>query len=342
MARPIPCDSEQLDRYLSELYRIFQSAGCKHEAHTRSKPVLEDIAADRDFLTRVMQLYISTPGVFNRKNYPVVGIDIELNAHFHLVANCWIPLPGRPMNISSKSIHHHGNMLLTTLNIFGPGYEHWLFTKPQPLDPQRELYDLRVTVRERHGLHNIAFVDAWEPHLPVYPGSLTITLCLWSNQHPTTWKDRVKRIPLLKQREASLRHWAERMGFAAQLDLKVVKYFDFYPTEEGFKGMRERMEFTLGPNEDHLHSVFHALQGSGNEALAPLIDRQLEAGIRFQNPALVKSLVRDLQHGTPIEGRLSDCHLDIPYATFTTEAIERAMTALEARSAVGAGAPDGG
>ncbi|MBI3321241.1 MAG: hypothetical protein HYZ91_03120 [Candidatus Omnitrophica bacterium] len=290
--------------------------------------MLEDIAADRGFITHVLQHYLSTPGVLNQQNYPVVGIDIELNAYFHLLANCWIPLPGGETNISSKTIHHHGNMLLTTLNLFGPGYEHWLFTRPQALDAERELYAMSVVERERHALHNIAFVDAWKPHLPIYPGSLTITLCLWSNQHPTTWKDRIKRIPFLKHRETALRRWAEQMGFSAQLDLKIVRDFDFYPTDEGFKGMRDRIEFSRGPNEDHLHSVFHAIQGTGNEALAPVIERQLDGGAPLEHPALIKRLVRDLRQGRPIEGRLSACHLQMPHATFTTQAIERAIAGL--------------
>lgn len=320
-----------LDRYLDALYRVFRAAACKHEAHQRSRRILEDVAADRQFITRVLRHYLLTPGVLNQRNYPVVGIDIELNAYFHLVANCWIPLPGKETNISSKAIHHHGNMLLTTLNVFGPGYEHWLFTKPELLDADRELYAMTVVERERHGLHNIAFVDAWEPHLPVYPGRLTITLCLWSHQHPTTWKDRIKRIPFLKQREATLRRWAEQMGFSAQLNLNVVRYFDYYPLEEGFKGMRDRMEFARGPNEDHLHSVFHTIQGTGNEALVPLVERQLEGGAPLENPSLIKRLVQDVRDGRPIEGRLSGCHLNQPHATFTTEAIEQAIAGLGPR-----------
>ena len=322
---------DHLSRYLNELTRIFKHAGCKHEAHRRSHRVLEDIAADGAFLTRVLRQYLLRPEAFNARNYPVVGIDIELNADYHLVANCWIPLPGRQTNISSKAIHHHGHMLLTTLSLFGPGYEHWLFTEPEVIDPERELYAMELVARERHELHNIAFVDAWKAHLPVYPERLSITLCLWSNQMPTTWKDQVKRVPLFKQREEALRRWAIKTGLANSLDLKLVNYFDFYPTADGFRGMRERQEYVRGPNEDHLRSVFHTIQNTGNEELAPLIERRVSAG-GVTNPQLVHELLQQLLSGRPIEGRLSDCHLNVPHATFTTQEIERSLEALKGRS----------
>ncbi len=68
-----------------------------------------------------------------------------------------------------------------------------------------------------------------------------------------TWKDRVKRIPMLQKNSAALRELAARVGLTRQLDLKVVEYFDFYPTGEGFRGIKERDEFERGPNADYLH-----------------------------------------------------------------------------------------
>lgn len=324
--------ARRLQRYRRELTRVFQTASSKQEAHARSRPILEDIASDRAFFTQVLRQYLSTPGVLNANNYPTVGMNIALTPDYHLLINCWIPLPDGQTNISSKAVHHHGEMLLTTMTLFGPGYDHWLFTQPTELDAQRELYTMDLVERKRHALHEIAFVDAWKAHLPVYPERLSITLCLWSSQHPTTWRDRVKRIPLLKQHERWLREWAKQMGFARSLDLKVIRYFDFYPTPEGFKGMRDRIEFPLGPNEDHLCSVFHTLQETQNDALVPLIEGQLEAGTPFTNAPLIQRLAQQLHSGHRIEGRVSACHLGIPHTWFTTEALEQTLMALRARS----------
>lgn len=97
----------RIEGYLKALTQVFKTADCKHEAHQRSQPILEDISTDRDFMTAILWQYLSIPSVLNTTNYPTVEINIELNADYHLLANCWIPLPGRQTNISSKTIHHH-------------------------------------------------------------------------------------------------------------------------------------------------------------------------------------------------------------------------------------------
>jgi hypothetical protein len=200
-----------------------------------------------------------------------------------------------------------------------------------------------VVERKRHAVHNLAFVDAWTPHLPVYPERLSVTLCLWSSQHPTGWKDYLKRVAVLKRNEAALRRLAARVGLAKPLDLKIVSYFDYYPTAEGFRGMRQRIEFARGPNEDHLHSVFHVLQATGNDDLVPVIEQQLGAGrAPLANPALIRRLAEDLRRGRRIEGRLSACHLYLPHATFTTGQIEQALAGLRAGGRPAAGGLDGG
>ena len=319
-------------RYVGELTRIFKTASSKHQAHERSQRVLQDISTDHLFITAVLQNYLSRPEVLNSKNYPVVSMDVELNSFYHLVTNCWIPLPKQETDVSTKAIHHHGTMLLSTATIFGPGYEHWLFTQPEEVDSAHELYAMEVTERKLHALHDVAFVDAFEPHLPLFPGGLTVTLALWSSRNPTTWRDRLKRVSLLKKNEARLRRLAVRTGLARGLDLKIVQYFDFYPAQDGFKGMKERVEFGLGPNEDYLQSLFHVIQGTENDRLAPVVEQHLDTGgVVLTNRQKVKELLKDLRQGRSIEGKLSDCHLNVPHATFKSQEIERVVTVLRAK-----------
>src|SRR5262249_10412025 len=110
------------------------------------------------------------------------------------------------------------------------------------------------------------------------------------------------------------------------LDLKVVEYFDFFPSDSGFLGMKDREEFPRGPNEDYLRSLFYIIQATGNEALAPGIRRRLEQS-PTSNREVVIGLVEDLERGRLIEGRLSPGHYGVPYANFRAEAIERALAA---------------
>lgn len=320
----------QASRTVAELTRIFKESRSKRQAHERSRPVLEEITTNPAFITEVLRKGLSNPTVLNSKNYPVVSFNVELNPYYHLVANCWIPLPGGETDVSTKAIHHHGTMLLTTATAFGPGYEHWLFSQPKELDPDRELYEMEVTDRKIHARHDLAFVDAFEPHLPLYPSGLTVTFALWSSQDPISWKDQIKRIPILKRHEAVLKRLAASAGLVKQFGLKLVRLFDFYPTEVGFKGMRDRIEFPLGPNEDYLQSLFCVLQQTGNDRLGPLIQQHLDSGeVAFKNPQKIAELLRDLSQGRAIEGQLSLVHLEVPHATFRSQEIERTVTHLK-------------
>ncbi len=89
----------------------------------------------------------------------MVSIPVGLNPFFHLVAHCWIPLPGRETHISTKAIHHHGDLLLSSVTIFGPGYEHWMFTLPEPIDALQGLYTMELIEAAAHPQDHVAFVD---------------------------------------------------------------------------------------------------------------------------------------------------------------------------------------
>jgi hypothetical protein len=171
----------------------------------------------------------------------------------------------------------------------------------------------------------VAFVDAWTAHTPLYPSSLSITLALWTSQRPVTWRDHAKRLRILRGREGQLRRLALRLGLRKRLDLKVVESFDFFPTDRGFQVMRERQEFALGPNEDHVCSVMHVVQQTGNDRLARTIRRAVDHGKATRAQATVERLLRDLERGTPIEGRLSPTHYGIPHANFTRDDMRRAL-----------------
>lgn len=313
----------------AELVAVFKAARTKHEANDRARPVLEQLSRDPSFLAAVLERYLETPGALDKKNYPVVGINIALNPYFGLVANCWIPLPGRETHIATKAIHHHGDMLLSTATIFGPGYEHWMFSMPEPVAPGSDTYRMKLLEAAPHRLHHVSFVDAWVAHTPLYPKSLSVTLALWSSRHPVTWRDRAKRIPLFKGRETQLRNVAVRLGLKKKLDLKVVESFDFFPEERGFRVMRERKEFELGPTEDHCCSVFHVIQETGNERLAATVRRAIDQGKVTAGRPAVAQLLAKLEKGTPIEGKLSQGHYGLPYANFTRQDIERALDAVK-------------
>jgi hypothetical protein len=320
-----------LDDVVVDVTNVFRRSADKHEAHREVAPILKQVSHDPRFFSEALQKNLEDPAFLEARNYPTVGLTIASNAYCEMLVNCWIPLPGRETDISTKTIHHHGRILLTTVTLFGPGYEHWLFTPPQPLDRTRDVFTMELVEAAPHPAHHVSFVDAFVPHLPIYPPSLSVTFCVFSSQDPVTWKDHVKRIGVLKRHEEKLRHLAVALGVAGRLDLKVIEYHDYYPTPDGFQGMRERKEYERGPNEDHLQSLFHVLQETGNQALAKVIERQIASGRRFTNHALIEKLLADLHRDVPIEGRLSACHLDVPHSTFRKADVERTLNVLRAR-----------
>jgi hypothetical protein len=321
--------SSAISGYVSRLRELFRSSSSKHEAHARSREVVAEIARDPRFLAEALERHVGQAANLNRCHYPVLALEVESNPDFDIVFNCWIPLPDRATDISTKAIHHHGPMLLTTGTVFGPGYEHWMLRRPEPIDPTRDLFRMDLIDHGQHGLHQVAFVDAYTAHVPIYPESLTITVCLWSNSAPTTWRDRLKRVPVLQRHSSMLRRLATRARLAKQLDLKVDDYKDYRPGAQGFVGMKDREEFPHTSNEDYLYSLFSIIQETGNSHLASVIERHLDRGARLENASLIRRLVQDLKSGTPIHARLSPEHYGVPHANFSTTDIERALAAQD-------------
>jgi hypothetical protein len=318
----------------TELVRTFRREPDKHAAHRLATPILEQVSRDPAFLTGALEAHIATPGALDVGNYPVVSLKAASNPYFEIAINCWIPLPTADTHVTTKAIHHHGTLLLSTATIFGAGYEHLLFERPVLVDAAQELFALRLLERAPHPQHHVAFVDAWLPHVPMYPSELTITAALWSSSAPTTWKDFVKRIPALKKNEKRLRAAARRLGLTKQLDVKVIDYFDYFPVGNGFRGMKDREEFRLGPNAEHLKSLFHVVQRTGNAQLLPLLREGFERALPATRAA-AQPLLDDLAHERPIWGHLSEGHFNIPFANFTKTEIEHALRALPAETTHG-------
>lgn len=314
-----------VNKYINQLKNVFANARDKHEANYKSKQILAEMSGDDQFFTEVLQRHIKNPNSFNTAHYPVVSLPIDSNPYFTLVANCWIPLPDRSTQVSTKAIHHHGDMLLTTATAFGTGYEHWTFETPQVVDAGQEIYSLKVLEQAAHPLHHVSFVDAYIAHLPLYPPDLTITYALWSSRFPTTWKDYVKRMQMFQDNSQRLRTLIAKFGLAKQMELKIVDYFDFYPSPDGFKGIKDREEFERGPNEDYLESLFHIIQETGNDHLAINIQDKLNSSDKIDNRAAVEKLLNNLKKGEKIDGRLSSTHYNVPKANFTKEDIINAL-----------------
>jgi hypothetical protein len=306
--------------HINQLTRIFAGSRDRREAHARAAPVLAAMSHDADFFSSCLERWVSQPGVLNTRHYPVLAVPIARTRDFELVANCWIPLPGGNTNMSTKSIHHHGHMLLTTVTNFGPGYEHWLFSPPRQVD--EEHFTTTLLDRAPHVPHKPAFVDARVAHVPFYPRTLSITLALWSHENAATWLDALKQWQMIQRHKDTMISAARAVGLASRLNINIVEYFDFFPSDGRLKVIKDRVEFQRGPNANFLHSMFHVLQQTQNQRLGRVISRQLERDSNIENRPLIERLVQRLERDEPIEGRLSEGHYGLTLANFTREAVE--------------------
>src|SRR5690348_14129183 len=108
-----------IHRYRTELARLFQSTRTRHDAHEQSRGVMAEMAADPTFVTDFLRAALAKPTTFNSNSAPIIGFPIEINPDYSLIANCWLPLPNRATDLSTKAIHHHGLLLITSTTAFG-------------------------------------------------------------------------------------------------------------------------------------------------------------------------------------------------------------------------------
>jgi hypothetical protein len=317
-----------LSKYTDALMREFTATHDKYEAQRKSAPILEEICQKPAFITEAIRHHISRPGALDRLHYPVLSFDLGLNPYFGLIINVWVPLPNGDTQLSTKAIHHHGDMLLSSGALFGPGYAHWTFTEPELMDESKNLYRMKLLGNAIHTQGEVVFVGDHVPHCPFFPSSLSLTLALWSSRHPSTWKDTVKRMPPFKGREKFFRKIAIKLGMAKALELKVVRDFDFYPEGEGFHSIPEREEFTLGPNVNYLQSFFHTVQGTGNDLLVPELQSLLDKGW-VKDRETYQRFLSDLKSGRAIPAKLSDTHTNVHGFNFTSKDVESALVSCK-------------
>jgi len=108
-----------------------------------------------------------------------------------------------------------------------------------------------------------------------------------------------------------------------------MEYFDYFPAENGLKGMRERLQFQRGPNADYLHTLFHVIQATGNARLGEILRDRLTNDPDVENRPLILRLLDDLGAGRPIPFRFSaGLHDPVKHMNFAAADIERCLAQI--------------
>jgi hypothetical protein len=294
--------------HVAALKRAFTGAD-RHAAHRLAAPALAAMARDRGVLHAVARNGLRDPAFLQKtRSHALVTLDIEENPDFTLVANCFLPLPDRAPDISSECIHHHGNLLLTTVAAFGDGYESLVFKRGFATDERTGETRMQVEKVYTNELYNVEFIDARTPHVVFFPRRLAITYALWSADRRIPFA-RLRRSPILQRVKRPVIAVIKAIGASRAMAVNVVEDLDFSVEGNRIYALHERLYgYANGTNANFVQNVFHILQQIGFDD-RPFLE-QLRARCADTAPDAVR-WIDALLAGQPIADVFEPGHLNI-------------------------------
>lgn len=231
-----------------ELDRCFARRDLR-AAHLDARYLLSRLAATDAALHEIFTKCLLAPGFLESKRInPVVALPIFETAAYTLVANVWIPRPDGRTDLSHQSIHHHGNLLLTSVSAFGPGYESVIYGKMNGSSfPGME----QVFQHERG---NLEFVDVRTPHIVFYPARLSVTYALWSREQSSFGRSVTRSAPL-RALKPSLKWLSRRLGLKNLLSSNPETNLDFYVEGGKILPVGNRVMYEPGSNQNFIEAI---------------------------------------------------------------------------------------
>ena len=300
---------KQLEDHISELKKIFSENQDRYKAHELSRPILLELASDQRYFRQIIEKNLGFPEFGNQKRItPVVALDIEVNDMFSFLAHCWLPQPDRDTEMSNQSIHHHGDLLLTSVASLGPGYDSILFKKGFSFDKESLLASMEIEKVYKNPYMNIEFIDVNTPHIVFYPDSLSVTYALWSNYKPKT-NEKFRKFGFLQKNRRKIRKLMDMLNLSKAFDLNSYHYVDFFPSEGKVYVMKDRIRYPLGSADSFAHGFFAILDQVGYDNF-DLLEEMLVKH-KNENSALYEKLIAKLRNGEKIEDHYEESHLNI-------------------------------
>jgi hypothetical protein len=322
----------RLDDYVRALERIFRLHDDGREAHQRSRGVLADLASDAAAIREGLARHLLRQERLLMPSHPALLLQLEKNERFILSLNCFFPHPERRPDVTWNGVHHHLDIVLTSVTCFGPGYEHLAFSVPVRERPDSAMFRLGLVDRRRHPLGHTLVLDAWRPHAVLFPPTMTVTVALWSPVRASPL-DRLKRLRLFHGQERRLRELAARLGLTRALRLRLPTFVDFVPTPLGFAGLPVTAPVEPGPSADFVRALLHVVQRLGHQSLARDVERVGLSRTDVLDEAS-NGLVREFCRGAEIEHRYSGrSHTHVPRFNFSVADIELALHACARKPA---------
>ena len=298
------------NKYIKEIIFVFSKHNNnRYECHKLAAEILKRAAADTFFLFEVIRHNLSDPEFLKKKrHYSTLALPIITTPDFNMVINIFPPLPDRRTDISFQSIHQHGNLLLTTAAVFGPGYESIVYKKNYTIDPATFITKMEKEKIYTFKSGKVEFIDAFTPHVVFYPESISATLALWSNKTKTN-SERFKKSSVLQNFKKPIKKILKIIGLSKSLNINEVTFFDFYPDKGKLYALKERLEYNfLGGNENFIQNIFHFIQKAGFDDANFLKELKKRDFITPFTRTIIDALVA----GEPIQDEFVKEHLNIP------------------------------
>ena len=143
------------NKHISEIIKIFQDNDDLYTAHKLCKEVMKKIIDDKDCLHKIIEHNLLQPDFLKRKrHYPTLSLNVYKNKLINIVINIYPELPpGSTKDVSYHSIHHHGNLLLSTIALSGPGYSSIVFGKNFFVPDKDKSYKMETHENKKQANH---------------------------------------------------------------------------------------------------------------------------------------------------------------------------------------------
>lgn len=297
--------------YIEKIANIFKTIHDRYAAHKAIQPIMAEMVNHREVLYDIMRKNLSDDTFIHKvRHYPTLSMHIYKDENIDMNAHIFMPLPDGNTDITFQSIHHHGNLLLTTGAAFGIGYESILFKKNFILDTQTQIAQMEIEKIYQFEQGNVEFVDAFQPHVVFFPKDVSVTYVVWSNKTvESTAKQSLKQNALLRKFKKPLKKILHTLGLSKKVGLNVVENYDFYPEGKFIKSLKHRIEFEHGDNQNFLTNFFHVMQKTGFQDTSFL--QQLAE--KHSQHTVLQSLIQDYIAQKAIPAPFYEAHRNVKY-----------------------------
>ena len=311
---------KSLEEQVKKITSFFEKNNDLYKAHALAAPVLKEMASDMDIFHKIIKKNLLGNNFLSlgRIN-PVIALEINKNDYYTLVANCWLPLPDKNPDTTHQSIHHHGNLLLTSVAPIGPGYSSVLFKKGYKINSDNitEMEIDKIYLNEKGSLE---FIDTYTPHVVFYPQDFSVTYALWS-ESSISGLGRWKKNPSLQKYKKQIKKMLGMIGMGKKVGLNVIEQFDFYPSEGKIISMKNRIMYPVASNESFLKSLFYIFNKVGFRDYEFL--KKLGTQKSKKEFEKFESLLNEYIAGKEFQSEFESSHLGIDKVNFSRKELLR-------------------